>query len=49
MAGTKFQEGSIMSYLDKMNGLSQRAGTPEDVLVAFVTNGLPEKSETLLC
>ncbi|WUR03319.1 reverse transcriptase domain-containing protein [Vairimorpha necatrix] len=42
MAGTKFQKGSIMCYLDKINGLSQRARIPEDVLVAFVINGLPE-------
>ncbi|KAF9754360.1 Transposon Ty3-I Gag-Pol polyprotein, partial [Nosema granulosis] len=41
LAGLKYTEGSILNYLDRMAGLAREGNVPEQVLIAFVLNGLP--------
>ncbi|KAF9760552.1 Retrovirus-related Pol polyprotein from transposon, partial [Nosema granulosis] len=42
LARTTYEDGSFLSYLDRMRSLASKAGLPEIVLITFVLNGLPD-------
>ncbi|KAF9761958.1 hypothetical protein NGRA_2308 [Nosema granulosis] len=41
LAELKYTEGFILNYLDRMAGLAREGNVPEQVLIAFVFNDLP--------